>query len=331
MPRFIITRLASAAVVLLGLVFVVFVLQQVSPLDPVKAMVGANASQAAVQEQREALGLDDPLSAQFLQYVENLAHGDLGTSYRTRRPVSSDLSTYLPATAELAAAALLMALALAGILAFSVSLRWKGASVLKGVMLAGASAPPFLLALGAILLFYSKLGWLPATGRSDFTDAPTGPTGFLTIDGLIAGRPEVTVDAVQHLILPALAIALGAAIAIGRVLNSSIDAEQGSDYARTARAKGLSDNLVLRRHVLRNAAGPSMSMAGLQVGLMFAGVLVIEQIFAWPGVGLYMAQSIPVADFPAIAGVTLALGVAYVLINALVDVLQAWADPRLET
>jgi peptide/nickel transport system permease protein len=331
MPRFIITRLASAAVVLLGLVFVVFVLQQVSPLDPVKAMVGANASQAAVQEQREALGLDDPLSAQFVQYVQNLAHGDLGTSYRTRRPVSSDLSTYLPATAELASAAILMALALAAILAFSVSLRWKGASVIKGVMLAGASAPPFLLALAAILLFYSKLGWLPATGRSDFTDAPTGPTGFLTIDGLIAGRPEVSVDAVQHLILPALAIALGAAIAIGRVLNSSIDAEQGSDYARTARAKGLSENLVLRRHVLRNAAGPSMSMAGLQVGLMFAGVLVIEQIFAWPGVGLYMAQSIPVADFPAIAGVTLALGIAYVLINALVDVLQAWADPRLET
>jgi peptide/nickel transport system permease protein len=318
-------------VVLLGLIFAVFLLQQVSPLDPVKAMLGANASQAAVAAQREAMGLDDPLSAQFIQYVKDLAHGDLGTSYRTRRPVSNDLTTYLPATAELAFTAILMALALAGILAFSVSLRWKGATAVKGVLLAGASTPPFLLALAAILLFYSKLDWLPATGRTDFTDAPTGPTGFLTVDGLIAGRPDVTIDAAQHLILPALSIALGAAIAIGRVLNSSINAEQGTDYARTARAKGLSNQDVLRRHVLRNAAGPSMSMVGLQVGLMFAGVLVIEQIFAWPGVGLYMAQSIPVADFPAIAGVTLALGIGYVLINALVDVLQAWADPRLET
>jgi peptide/nickel transport system permease protein len=276
------------------------------------------------------MGLDDPLSAQFIQYVKDLAHGDLGTSYRTRRPVSSDLATYLPATAELAATAILIGVLLAAVLAFSVSLRWKGAVVIRAVLLAGASTPPFLLALGAILLFYSTLDWLPATGRTSFTDAPTGPTGFLTVDGLLAGRPDVTLDAAQHLILPAVSIALGAAIAIGRVLNSSIAAELGTDYARTARAKGLTESGVLRRHVLRNAAGPSLAMAGLQVGLMFAGVLVIEQIFAWPGVGLYMAQSIPVADFPAIAGVTLALGFGYVLINALVDVLQAWADPRLE-
>jgi peptide/nickel transport system permease protein len=330
MTRFILARLGAAVLILLGLVLAVFVLQQLSPLDPVKAMLGQNADASAVAAQREQLGLDDPLSAQFVGYVQDLLHGDLGTSYRTRRPVADDLGTYLPATAELALVAILIALGLAAVLAFSVSLRWKGAGLMRGLLLAGASTPPFLLALGAILLFYSALDWLPATGRSSFTDAPTGPTGFLTVDGLLAGRPEVTWDAAQHLVLPAMSIALGAAIAIGRVLNSSIDAELGSDYARTARAKGLTSSAVLRRHVLRNAAGPSLSMTGLQVGLMFAGVLVIEQIFAWPGVGNYMAQSIPVADFPAIAGVTLALGLGYVLINTLVDVLQAWADPRLE-
>lgn len=331
MARFVAIRLGAALLILVGLVLAVFVLQQLSPLDPVKAMLGANASAPAVEAQREQMGLDDPLSTQFVHYVGDLLRGDLGTSYRTRRPVAQDLSTYLPATAELAATAILIALILAAVLAFSVSLRWKGATVVRGVLLAGASTPPFLLALAAILLFYSRLGWLPATGRTSIADAPTGPTGFLTVDGLLAGRPDVTVDAFQHLLLPALSIALGASIAIGRVLNSSISAELGSDYARTARAKGLGSRTVLRRHVLRNAAGPSLSMAGLQVGLMFAGVLVIEQIFAWPGVGLYMAQSIPVADFPAIAGVTLCLGFGYVLINALVDVLQAWADPRLET
>jgi peptide/nickel transport system permease protein len=140
---------------------------------------------------------------------------------------------------------------------------------------------------------------------------------------------SVTVDALKHLLLPALAIALGPAVSIGRVLRSSLLADQQSDYARTARAKGLTELAVLRKHVLRNALGAALSMTGLQVGLMFAGVLVVEQVFGWPGIGQYVAQSIPVADFPAIAGVTLMLGVAYIVINTTVDILQAAADPRI--
>jgi peptide/nickel transport system permease protein len=134
----------------------------------------------------------------------------------------------------------------------------------------------------------------------------------------------------QHLAMPALAIAVGPAVSIGRVLRSSLVGNRRSDYVRTARAKGLREVTVLFRHVLRNAIGPALSMTGLQVGLMFAGVLVIEQVFAWPGIGQYTAQSIPVADFPAIAAVTLVLGAGYVVINALVDVLQAIADPRVD-
>ncbi len=196
-------------------------------------------------------------------------------------------------------------------------------------MVAGASAPPFLLALVGILLFYRRLGWLPATGRSGFRDAPDGPTGLLMIDSLVNGRFDVFTDALKHLVLPGLSIAILPAVSIGRVLRSSLVTTLRTDHVRTARAKGLKERTVLLRHALRNSAGPALSMGGLQVGLMFAGVVVIEQIFAWPGIGLYTVQSIPRSDFPAIAGVTLVLGAAYVIVNALVDVFQAAADPRM--
>jgi peptide/nickel transport system permease protein len=324
-------RLGAAAVLSVVLAAVVFVLQQLSPLDPARAMLGANASQTAVEEQRHKLGLDRPFTSRFGDYLVGLVQGDLGSSYRTRRPVSEDLAVFVPATAELALTALVLALVLAVVLAFSSSLNWPGAWVVRLLLLAGASAPAFLIGIGAVLVFYSQLGWLPASGRTDIMNAPGGPTHLLTIDGLLAGRPDVTVDALRHLVLPALAIAFGPAVAIGRVLRSSLLGEQAGEYARTARAKGLTERKVLTRHVLRNAVGPALSMTGLQVGLMFSGVLVVEQIFAWPGVGQYTAQSIPVADFPAIAGVTLLLGIGYVAVNTVVDLLQAVADPRITT
>jgi peptide/nickel transport system permease protein len=236
----------------------------------------------------------------------------------------------LPATLELALAGLVMALVLALILAFGTTLKWRGSGIFRGVLLVGASTPTFLLGIAGILIFYQMFGWLPANGRIGISDVPTGPTGLLTVDGLFAGRLDVTVDAIKHLILPSLAIALGPAVSIGRVLRSSLVADQHSDYARTARAKGLGEFRLLRQHVLRNAVGAALSMTGLQVGLMFSGVLVVEQVFGWPGIGQYVAQSIPVADFPAIAGVTLMLGVAYIVINTAVDVLQAAADPRIK-
>jgi peptide/nickel transport system permease protein len=322
-------RLAAMVVIILVLLAIVFGLQKASPLDPVHAMLGAQASAGAVTAQRHAMGLDQPVPAQFWHYLTGLLHGDFGTSYRTRRPVGADLAARLPATGELATVALIFALVLAVVLATATTLRWPGAGLFRLVLILGASTPAFLLALGAILLFYKRLGWLPATGRTDVVDAPTGPTGFLTIDGLVAGRPGVTLDALRHLILPALAIAVGPAVSIGRVLRSSLLSNQGSDYVRTARAKGLTEGKVLRSHLLRNSVGSALSMTGLQIGLMFAGVLVIEQVFAWPGIGQYTAQSIGVADFPAITAVTLVLGMGYVVINAIVDIVQSIADPRI--
>jgi peptide/nickel transport system permease protein len=329
MLQLIAKRLVAMVVIIFALTAVLFLLQKMSPLDPVHAMLGGNASKQAVAEQRHRLGLDRPALNQFWHYLGGLLHGDLGTSFRTRRPVSTDLGAFIPATAELALFGLIFALLLAVLLAFGAVLRWPGAGLFRLVLMVGASTPAFLLAIGAILIFYQRLGWLPATGRIDLANAPTGPTGLLTVDGLLNGRFDVTVDAFRHLVLPGLAVAVGPAVSIGRVLRSSLVGEQSADYTRTARAKGLTEARVLRRHVLRNSLGPALSMTGLQIGLMCSGVLVIEQVFGWPGVGQYTTQSIPVADFPAIAGVTLLLGVGYVVINTMVDILQAIADPRI--
>ncbi|WP_441960060.1 ABC transporter permease [Mycolicibacterium houstonense] len=329
MRTFVVSRLGAMVVILIALTGVMFVLQQVSPLDPVKAQLGAQASAQAVADRREELGLNEPVLVQFWHYLTNAVTGDLGTSYRTRHPVLSDLGSFLPATLELAIFGIAIAVVLATLLAFGTTLKWPGAQALRAVLFTGAAAPMFLLGILGLIVFYQNLGWVPANGRVAVADPPTGPTGLLTVDGLVRGRFDVVADALHHLLLPALVIAIAPAVAIGRVLRSSLMTEIDSDYARTARSKGLSEGQIMARHVLRNSMSSALSMTGLQVGLMFSGVLVVEQVFGWPGIGQYIAQSIPVADFPAIAGVTLMLGALYVVINTAVDLLQAAADPRI--
>jgi peptide/nickel transport system permease protein len=329
MRNFILSRLAATVAILIALMAVLFLLQHISPLDPVKAQLGAQASAEAVAARRDALGLNEPMPVQFWNYLTSAVHGDLGTSYRTRHPVASDLGDFFPATLELALYGMTIALILAGLLAFGTTLKWRGSGVLRAILFTGASAPMFLLGILGLIVFYQRLGWVPANGRIGVANPPTGPTGLLTVDGLLHGRFDVVADALRHLILPATVIALGPAVAIGRVLRSSLLTDADSDYARTARAKGLSESRIMTGHVLRNSIGSALSMTGLQVGLMFSGVLVVEQVFGWPGIGQYIAQSIPVADYPAIAGVTLLLGALYVFINTAVDLLQAAADPRI--
>jgi peptide/nickel transport system permease protein len=326
MIKFVLTRLASMVVIVLVLVLVMFVLQRVTPADPVRAKLGSNASRQAVEKERERLGYNDPLPVQYINYVGDLLHGDLQESLRTRRPVAEDIGEYLPATAELALFGLMFALVMGTVLGIASAAKFRGSGALRVFMIGGSSAPVFLLALLGLILFYRNLGWLPASGRSSFDNPPTGPTGFLTIDGILNGQLDVTWDAFTHLILPALCIAIGPAVSIGRVLRGSLVGNLRSDYVRTARAKG---STVMLKHALRNSAGPALSMTGLQVGLMFAGVVVVETIFAWGGLGQYIVQSIPRADFPAIAGVTLLLGVGYVVINSMVEIAQSWADPRI--
>jgi peptide/nickel transport system permease protein len=327
--RLIAKRVVAMVGVLLFLAAIVFTLQHNTPTDPVHSFLGANATQVAIKAEAHKLGYDRPIVDQYFHYVAGMLHGNFQMSLRTRRPVATDLRHFLPATIELAAFGLVLAGLIGGLLGMITAARFRGSGIFRFVMVAGASTPPFLLALVGILLFYHRLNWLPATGRTSLANPPTGPTGFLTVDTLLHGNIHGFTDAIGHLILPGLCIAILPAVSIGRVLRSSLVTNLRSDYVRTARAKGLREFMILWRHALRNSVGPALSMGGLQVGLMFAGVVVIESIFAWPGIGLYTVQSIPRSDFPAIAGVTIVLGAGYVIVNTLVDILQAVADPRI--
>lgn len=330
MGRFLVVRGLGALGVLLVLISLVFVLQSVVPGDPVRARVGANASSETVARERHALGLDRPLTAQYVTYVSDAVRGNLGQSIRTSRSVMGDVGQFLPATLELVLAAMGLAVVLGGVLGVVAATASRGSGVLKTLFLSGASAPTFLLGFGLIYVFYLQLGWLPASGQTGLNDPPGGPTRLLVVDGLLAGKPSASVDALQHLVLPAISLALLPAVAIGRVLRSSLIEVFEADYVRTARAKGLRPRTVLARHALRNAMSAPLTMTGLQLGLMLGGVVIIETIFAWPGIGLYTDQSIAAGDLPAIAGVTLVLAAVYVLVNVAVDVGQAALDPRIQ-
>jgi peptide/nickel transport system permease protein len=310
-------RFGALIAVLIGLIFIVFLLQTEIKSDPARAMVGASASKSAVEAKRKEHGLDKPLPTRFVDFMGRLAHGDLQASLRTRNPVTRDLSSFGPATLELAAGAALLAALIGGGL---------------GLLMGGASVPPFLTGLALILLFYTALRVLPASGWvDDRLSVPKGPTSMPLLDGLLHGNFRVFWSALVHLILPALTLALLPALAIARTLGTSLTGVLGEDYVRTARAKGLRERTVIVRHGLRNAIGPTLTMAGLQLGLLLGGVVVVEQIFAWPGLGLYLDQSIQYSDYPAIIGTTLVLGTTYIIVNFLVDVAQAWADPRIRT
>lgn len=329
MLTFLLIRVLGALGVLLTLITVVFVLQTAVPGDPVRASVGVNASAETVARERKRLGLDKPLPAQYVGYLGEALQGRFGESLRTGRDVRDDVRAFVPATFELAFFSILLAGAgglLLGILAVASS---RFALPARLLFLGGASVPSFLLALILIYVFYFKLSWLPLSGRTSIAGASQGPTGLLLVDSIIQGRPDVFLDALRHLVLPATALALVPAVAIGRVLRSSLIEVYRSDYIRTLHAKGLHPRTVLWRHALRNALSAPLTMAGLQLGLLFGGVVIVEAIFSWPGIGLYLNQSIQFGDLSAIAGVTLVVGAGYVAVNTFVDLAQAAADPRV--
>jgi ABC-type dipeptide/oligopeptide/nickel transport system permease component len=326
--KFVLMRLAGLVLVLLAMTLAIFLLRQVVPSDPARAAVGPNAPESVVKLKREELGLDKPVYTQYFDYLGNVVHGDFGTSTRTLAPVSDDIRTYFPASLELMIAAILVAAVLAAILALGQTLL-KRSGFLRVVLLGGASAPIFLVAELLLLFCWFKLAWLPGGGRTSLPDAPTGPTGLLTVDSVLAGRPDAFWDAGQHLLLPAFTLALPMGVAVGRTLRSSLVGTMRQDYIRTARSKGLTEGGVLRRHALRNSATGALSMAGLQVGLLLANLLVVERIFGWPGLGSYTVESLGRSDLSAVLGVALVFGVIFIVTNTIVDLLQALADPRV--
>ncbi|WP_205266630.1 ABC transporter permease [Mycolicibacterium sphagni] len=322
-------RLLGAIPVLILLVLAVFSLQKLAPVDPIAALVGAKASPEVYAAARHKLGLDQPLPVQFWNYLTNAVTGDLGQSTVTRTPVLSDLASFVPVTLELLFVAMIFTVVIGFLMGLVTAQGWRGSGVLRVVMVSGASVPVFLACLLGMLVFYRWLNILPVTGQTAFTDAPDGPTHFLMIDSLLAGRPDIFADDLYHLVLPAFCLALTPAVAVGRVLRSSLEATLRADHTRTARSIGLSEKRILVGHALRNSVGPVLALLGLQLAVMVGNCILVELIFARPGIGLYISRAIDKADFNAIAGVTLVVGALYVVTNIVIDMLQSLADPRV--
>ena len=320
-------RIAGLGIVLLTMSFIVFCLQSIIPADPARAIAGPMAPTSTVEMVRHQLGLDQSVIVQYANFLSRVVHGDLGTSVRTRQSVTVDVLKYLPASLELGLLALILGVGLAVLLALLQNALPRSV-ILRLVIVGAGSAPMFLSALLLVYFFWFKFGWLPGSGRLSVRDF-SGPTGFDVIDGLLAGRPDISLDALAHLILPALALALPIAAAVGRSLNGALRDVMQQPYIRMVRGKGLSETEVVLRHGLRNAASAPLAMVGLQIALLFGNLIIVERIFAWPGLGLYMVQALTSSDLPAVLGVSLVFGTLYIIANIIIEVGQSLADPRI--
>ena len=325
-------RLAFMVFVLWGITLVTFFLSRVVPGDPARLLAGPQASPAEVAHLARIYGLDDPLIVQYGHYLRNLLHGNLGFSFVTRRNVRTDIATFLPATIELAGYALVVGFVLALITGTVAAYRRGTSADAAGRLsaIAGLSLPVFWMALLLQLLFHTELGWLPLGGRLD-PSVPPPPhiTGLLTVDSLLTGNFATFINAVEHLVLPVAVLAAGVYGLMVRIMRTSVLDSLGEEYVRTAEAKGLSRSRVLRRHVLRNAMLPAVTVLGLEFGLLAAGVFVVESVFQWPGIGNYAFQAIQANDYNATMGATLVIAVMYVVINLIVDIVYLYLDPRI--
>ncbi len=287
-----------------------------------------------IEAYRQQLGLDQPVVVQYATYMGRLVQGDLGNSIRTRRAVAEDLRDYLPATIELTLAALFVTILVGiplGILAALNRNTWIDGSA-RILALIGGAMPIFYVGLVLLGIFYQQLRWLPGPGRLDSTmQPPTDITGLYTVDALLTGNWPVFVNAVSHLILPAITLGLFSTAVLLRMTRSSTLEMLGQDYVRTAKAKGLSQQVVIGRHVFKNALPPILTIVGILFGSLLSGAVLTETIFNWPGIGRYATTSVTTLDYPAVMGVALVAAVIYPLVNTLVDIGYSVIDPRVRT
>lgn len=332
--KFIGKRVVNLIVMLLGVATLVFILTKMIPGDPVVANLSQRAlnDPEVVAAYRAKYGLDQPVFVQYILYIKNLLHLDLGTSIRTNKPVLDELARCYPATIELALFAIILA-AVLGIL-FGVISAMKRNSILdqavRALSVTGVSIPSFWFALLVLYFFYYKLHIFPGPGRlSNSFSAPATVTGMYVIDSLIEGNPAKALDALQHLILPGLVLAAFTMGLITRTTRSNLLDVMSTDYIRTARAKGLSRVGLIVRHALGNALIPVLTVIGLGLGNLLGGMVLVETIFNWPGVGQFAYESVLSVDYPSIIGVALLIALNYMVINTVVDILYGVIDPRV--
>jgi peptide/nickel transport system permease protein len=312
---------------------ITFTISRVIPADPAAAAAGLYGSAEQIETIRKNMGLDKPLWQQYLTYMENLVlRGDMGRSIASNSSVRDDLLRFLPASLELALFAVLLFLPtgiVLGVLSARKAGGWVDAGT-RGLAILGMSIPIFWLGIMMQIVFFGWLDILPAAGRiSSSLGPPPHVTGFYTVDALLAGNLPMFGDALWHMVLPGLALALGSLAVVTRMTRSSVLDVLGHDYVRTARSKGLGDSLILFRHVLRNSMIPIVTIVALQMAGLIAWQFLVETIFSWPGIGSWAVQSILTLDFQVIMAVTLFGAVLYVGLNFVADVVYIWLDPRI--
>jgi len=309
-----------------------FFISHIIPSDPARLMAGPKASAEVVEGYREKYGLNLPLWEQYLRYMSGVVRFDFGESFSTHRPVVDDLATFFPATMELALGALIFAI-IGGLGVGIISAARKDSwidQITRLIAVSGISMPVFWFGLLAQLLFYQRLDWFPFGGRiSNDALLPATVTGMLTVDSLLAGNWKTFFDALYHLILPAVILGFEPLAVLARISRTSLVEVMGDQYIITARAKGLAEKVVYFVHALRNALLPVVTVTGLLVGYLLGGAVLVEVVFAWPGMGRYAAKAILSSDYNGVMGVTLVIAVVYIFVNLVVDLLYAKLDPRI--
>jgi peptide/nickel transport system permease protein len=329
--RYVVRRLLLLVPILLGVSLLIFFWIRALPGSPAEALLGERATPQLVHQLRQRYGLDKPVWRQYLAYLKTTVEGDFGVSVATHRKVADEIKQRFPATIELAIAAMLFATVVGVPLGFFAAKKYGGFfdhATLVGSLL-GISIPIFFLAI--LLKYFFSVKWqlLPSVGREDVTLNTPHPTNFYVLDAIIARDWNALWDAIQHLILPAIALGSIPLAVITRITRASVLDVQNEDYVRTARAKGLPPLEVDRRHVLRNALLPITTIIGLQTGLLLSGAVLTETVFAWPGMGSWLRDAIFNRDYPVLQGGILFLAVVFVIVNLIVDLSYGIINPRI--
>ena len=333
MLKFAVRRLLLLVPILLGLSILVFLFVRALPGGPETALLGERSTPERAAQVRAAYGLDRPLHEQYLAYMGKVVELDFGTSIQTQQPVSEEISRRFKATAELTVMAILFAVVVGIPMGFVAGRRpqsWVDNLSTVGSLL-GVAIPVFVLGFLLKYVFSVKLGWLPGTGRQDVTLTTEHPTGFYVLDGILTGDLGASWSALKHLVLPAIALGTIPLAFITRITRAAVQEVSNEDFVRTAEAKGMTKQVVTRRHILRNALLPVVTIIGLQTGLLLSGAILTETVFAFGGMGSFMAQAVFQRDFPVIQGGILFLAVVFVLVNLLVDLSYGLIDPRVRT